>query len=379
MVARRLPAPVALLVLLIDHDDAQVLERCEQRRPGTDHHIDLSAPRPFELVRSLARTHFRMDDGNPVSESVVKPHQCLVGQCDLGDQHNCLLTMFHREGDQLNIDLRLPGPGHAPDQVSSRRLLFPGAADCADDLLLLCIQRDTLVRKGLRQLRGPVCILALDPNEPFLRQRPDNRRRYVQLLRDNLPGKGLFLRKCRQKPLACLLLLHPADGRCTPGSICRNRQRHPLLLANLHLCFFGKNRAERLQEGTAIPVPDPDRQPGQPALLACRLIVNPRERPDFFLLNLRCIREPHNIAGHHPFSERNRDKRADITAAGEFLRHPVLKAPVQRMGGNIHNHICEPHSPPDSSARTVTCACLFHPLRGCHGSAPAHPSGISSR
>ena len=45
---------IAVLVLLVDHNDAGVRKRREKSGPRADNHIDLAPARPLELVCLLA-------------------------------------------------------------------------------------------------------------------------------------------------------------------------------------------------------------------------------------------------------------------------------------------------------------------------------------
>ena len=85
MIPGRLLTLVTLFVFLVDHNDPEVRKRCEQGRPRTDHHIQISLTRPVELVLFLTCAHLRMDHGHPAAEPVVETHQRLVSERDLRD------------------------------------------------------------------------------------------------------------------------------------------------------------------------------------------------------------------------------------------------------------------------------------------------------
>ena len=90
---------VAALVLLVDHDDAKIFKGGEQSAPGADDHVDLAAAGALPLVRLLALGQGRIHHRHPLAKIAIEPKQRLIGQGDLGDQHDGLLPALADASD----------------------------------------------------------------------------------------------------------------------------------------------------------------------------------------------------------------------------------------------------------------------------------------
>ena len=104
------------LVLLVDHDQAEVGERQEQRRPRADHHrcgaLGHRAPgHPADPRRQVRVPHRRRH-----AEAALEALQPLRGQRDLRQQHQRLAALAQAFGHRLQIDLGLARPGHPVQQ-----------------------------------------------------------------------------------------------------------------------------------------------------------------------------------------------------------------------------------------------------------------------
>ena len=108
---------IAALVLLVDHDDAELCERSKQSASGAYDHIDLTSPGALPLVRFLAVGERRVHHRNPLAKIAIKPQQRLVSQGDLGNEHDRFPAAIDDPLDDRNIDLCLAASGNAMDQA----------------------------------------------------------------------------------------------------------------------------------------------------------------------------------------------------------------------------------------------------------------------
>ncbi len=108
---------VGRVVLLIDDDEAELLERQKQRRarPGDDLHF--AARHRLPGARALARRDLRMPFGRPCAEALGEAVEKAVGERDLRQQDQRLLAAAQGFGDRLEIDLGLARAGDAVEQM----------------------------------------------------------------------------------------------------------------------------------------------------------------------------------------------------------------------------------------------------------------------
>ncbi len=131
-VARVIVHAVLLLVdgvvLLIDHDQAEVCVGEEQRRARADHDVHLAGRDRVPGARTLARAELRMPFGRAHAEALRKAIEELRGECDLGHQDQGLAALADRLGDRLEVDLGLARAGHTVEQIDRVAALRDGAA-----------------------------------------------------------------------------------------------------------------------------------------------------------------------------------------------------------------------------------------------------------
>ena len=125
------------VVLFVDHDQAEVLERGEDGAPRPDADRRLAALQSLPLVEALAGGERRVEYRDPVTEPGLEPPHRLRGQADLRHQHDRGLAPGQHRFDHREVDLGLAGPGHPgqqdpltgagvvepPDQAGDRGLL----------------------------------------------------------------------------------------------------------------------------------------------------------------------------------------------------------------------------------------------------------------
>ena len=120
-VARVIMRAVLLLVdrvvLLIDHDQAEVGVREKQRGARADHDAHPARGDRRPGARALAGAELGMPFGRTHAEALREAVEELRRECDLGQEHQRLSPFPDRLGDRLEIDLGLARPGHAVEQV----------------------------------------------------------------------------------------------------------------------------------------------------------------------------------------------------------------------------------------------------------------------
>ena len=86
---------VTALVLLVDDDEPHFWKRREQRRARAYDHVYLSVPGPLALVIFFPGGKIGVQDADPVPEPGIEAQQGLIGQRNLGNQHDCLSAPAH--------------------------------------------------------------------------------------------------------------------------------------------------------------------------------------------------------------------------------------------------------------------------------------------
>ena len=100
-------------MLFIHNNTAQIRKRGKERGARAYHHIQLSPFCPFQLIGTLSRRHFGMQDRHTFPKAAVKAHHGLIRQHDLRDQHDRLSAAPYGICDQLDIYLCLAASGHS--------------------------------------------------------------------------------------------------------------------------------------------------------------------------------------------------------------------------------------------------------------------------
>ena len=124
----RVVARIALLlvggvVLLVDHDQAEVVERSEHRRARADADARLAAAHAPPLVVALARGELRVHDRHGVAEALDEAARGLRRERDLGHEHDRRAAALQRRGHRAQVDLGLAAAGHAVQQQRRARPL----------------------------------------------------------------------------------------------------------------------------------------------------------------------------------------------------------------------------------------------------------------
>ena len=107
---------VGRIVLLIDHDEAEIGIGQKQRRARADHDGDLAVGDRAPGARAPARRQFRMPFRRPHPEAGGEAVEKLRGERDLRHQDQALPAAADRLRHRLEIDLGLARAGDAVEQ-----------------------------------------------------------------------------------------------------------------------------------------------------------------------------------------------------------------------------------------------------------------------
>ncbi len=165
------------LVLLVNHDQAQVQGRSKHRTASTHDHIDFAPSNSLPVIMPLSITQMTVQHGHAV-KTAAETTDCLRRQADFGDQHDRLATIRNHLADRLDVNLRLPAPRHSVQQQSPVRLVTQLTDDLVQRRLLIRVQCQILLAD---HAIGPIVRVAriqsthLDFQQPLLRQTVDRR------------------------------------------------------------------------------------------------------------------------------------------------------------------------------------------------------------
>ena len=107
---------VRRVVLLVDADDADPIERGEDRRAGADDDRSVAACDPLPLVAALGLGERRVEDGDAVAEAGAEAADRLRRERDLRDEHDRAASPLERGRARLDVDLGLAAAGRAVEQ-----------------------------------------------------------------------------------------------------------------------------------------------------------------------------------------------------------------------------------------------------------------------
>ena len=133
------------VMLLVDDDEPEPLDRSEDRRPCSDHDTCRARRDPLALVTALRVAQRRVEHGYPVTEALTEATDGLRRQSDLGHEHDDPSVALERRRRRLEVHLRLPAPGRAVQED-----VAPAGVECrhdASDGVLLALRQ--LVGLGL--------------------------------------------------------------------------------------------------------------------------------------------------------------------------------------------------------------------------------------
>ena len=117
VVARVALVLVGRVVLLVDHDQAEVADRREDRRARADRDPRLAGAQAAPLVVALALAERRVQQRDRVAEARLEAPDGLRRERDLGHEHDHALAALERRGGRAQVDLGLARAGDAVQQV----------------------------------------------------------------------------------------------------------------------------------------------------------------------------------------------------------------------------------------------------------------------
>ncbi len=132
MIADALFILIGGVVLLIDDDQAGVVQRRKNQRARSDHDARLTRQGRGPAGPSLADVLRAMRDAHQRAEARAKRPHHLIGEGDFRHHHDDVATRGERTGGELEINLGLATPSHAMEEETLVTLLLDGARDGFD-------------------------------------------------------------------------------------------------------------------------------------------------------------------------------------------------------------------------------------------------------
>ena len=125
-------------MFLIDHNQPDIIHRCEHRQPRADDQFRLSQHRAQIILRAFACRHLAVQhSGRHIGKTVFHPLQKLRREVDFGQQKQHLPPLRQHFRHRIEIYLGLAAAG---DAVQQKRLKFTeGRLNFIGSLLLVSI------------------------------------------------------------------------------------------------------------------------------------------------------------------------------------------------------------------------------------------------
>ena len=133
------------VVFLIDHNQPDIIHRCEHRQPRANHQLRLPQHRAKIILCAPACRHLAVQHSSRhVGKTVFHPLQKLRREVDFGQQKQHLPPLRQHFRHRIEIHLGLAAAGNA---VQQKRLEFTkGRLNFIGSLLLVGIQHKFRVR-----------------------------------------------------------------------------------------------------------------------------------------------------------------------------------------------------------------------------------------
>ena len=172
-------------MFLINDDQSKSFKRSKKRRAGTDHNVDLPGFCTFILVVTFSLGKTRVHNRNTVTKTVVKTHHCLIGQCNLRNQYNCLSARCKNMCNQFHVHFCLAASGHTFQKICFRMSTVHILCDLIHDLLLIFVERQMIPFLCQMLHRIPVTGCCLNLQNLLFLQIADRSCRHIQFLCDH--------------------------------------------------------------------------------------------------------------------------------------------------------------------------------------------------
>ena len=127
-------------MLLVDHDQADVLERREHGRPRADDDVDVAAADALPLIVALAVGEAAVLDGDALAECLPEQERGGRRQRDFRNEHQHAAARCPDLRRQADVDFGLAAAGDAVQQRDVKRARIGEFAEAAERLLLLACQ-----------------------------------------------------------------------------------------------------------------------------------------------------------------------------------------------------------------------------------------------
>ncbi len=306
------------VVLFIDNDQPQVLKRQKQRRPRAHHHLRLPFGHHAPDAAAFGHGHARVPLGRFRAKAFVYPGQELLGQRDLGQQHQRLPPGAQGRRHGLQVHLGLARPGHALQQRGAIGSAGHALGQPRGRLGLICGQLFARQR-GIQRRKGRIARAVLFGDHALRHQPLDDGCRHSRHLGQLFQRKGqravllerLYHPRARRRGAVRLSLPQPVDlahrrriaqpGRPRRQTQHRGQRRQRVIGGAHQECLHFLSHRRHVQH------------PDDAAHLG-RVVIARARAPDH--------------AQHLARPQRHLDKRAGKTPA---LGRAVIQRPSQRL------------------------------------------------
>ncbi|MCY1528636.1 hypothetical protein D9M68_637490 [compost metagenome] len=203
MVAQAFLLLIGSVVLLVDDDQAGILQWGEQCRTGADDDVGLAVAGGQPGIQAFAVVHRRVQQGDSRVESPREALQGLRAQVDLRDQHQGLLAGFQGLADELQVDLGLATAGDSGQQQGVEAA--EGGVHRIEGGALLRVERQFRLGQQRSVAFAGGVSAHLDPRQTFLQQQIEAVLVQLQLAEQLVRhavgmlgegGQGLALARC---------------------------------------------------------------------------------------------------------------------------------------------------------------------------------------
>ena len=139
MIARRIFLFIAVLMLLVNDDEADPLQWSKDGGARAEDHRRRAETDSPPLLRPLPGCEAAVHHRHPPGEAPCKKLDHLRRERDLGKEHQRAPALFKAAGNPLQVDLGFAAGGHAVQEHLFSAALLKSGADLRKDPLLLFI------------------------------------------------------------------------------------------------------------------------------------------------------------------------------------------------------------------------------------------------
>ena len=248
---------VACLMLLVYNDQPQLLKWGKQCTSRPDHYLYFAALGPLHLIVTLSRAQPGMHHRNRITKTLIKPQQCLVGQGDLRNQHDTLLSSLQHGIDHFHIDFCLAASRNTVQKHRCPVSCIIRTDKIIRNFLLHLCQLLFFAGQLIKMYRIAVCFIAFHPQNALRRHTRYRLRRNCQLTGYHRITERRSLQQCFEEPYLCRLMFFLCLTQIFSCFVFRYRQCYLTVYHCFLLLLDGKYRFQCSDHRASIIASDP--------------------------------------------------------------------------------------------------------------------------